>query len=75
MRDRRSPAFLLVALVAGPASVGAEDLTSLLWPKEHDTLAASNLPPAQVRELLDQADLPPGTMVVLPEMFDTGGAR
>jgi predicted amidohydrolase len=27
---------------------------------------------ARVRELLDQVDLPPGTMVVLPEMFDTG---
>src|SRR5947209_8580977 len=27
---------------------------------------------ARVRQLLDRADLPAGTLVVLPEMFDTG---
>lgn len=56
MRDHHIFAFLLTTLIAGRTAAAAGEVASPLWPKENDTLAASELPAAQIRELLEQVE-------------------
>jgi len=56
MRDHSIFALLLTALVAGRTAAAAGEVASPRLPKENNTLAASKLPAAQIRELLDQVE-------------------